>query len=137
MKTNGEEDKQVSTGDTWENEQPIPFAAGPDGAPMLAGFLEVGPPIPQATPNTFLCLRGPCRYYLEIHSMADMETRGLDKPPKQINRHCRVIPGIDFDLTDDCVYACSDWDPLEPKAIAEREARRDRYYQQRKQGAQP
>jgi hypothetical protein len=112
-------------GDQFDNMEPPPSPVmGPDGPAMPVTYLTPGEPLPPATPENFLCLLGPCKHYVEIHSWADVEARGIQRP-KQINRICRVIPGVDLDLTEDCVFACNEWAPILPDEIAEREHRRN------------
>lgn len=112
---------------------PVPPPA-PDGGPNMMGYLGTPEPLPAADPDNFVCLRGPCRHYIEIHSFAEVETRGLNHVPKQINRMCKVISGVEIDLTDDCVFHCSEWDPLDSVDVQARERRRQRYLSSRKKG---
>lgn len=122
--------------DPFKDVDPMPTPmAGPDGGPVMQGYLGPAEPIPAATPENFICLAGPCRYYIEIHSYAEVETRGLSHTPRQINRLCRVMSGVELDLTDDCVFACSEWDPQDPKELAARDARRKTYKIGRKKGS--
>jgi hypothetical protein len=108
------------------------FAAGPIGAP---------PPIPPATPATFVCLRGPCRHYWELVShmesgnpketwgeggLVDADGHALEQP-RAVSRTCVANPGYETDLTDDNVYACNRWDPLSPREVKRLEKRRSKY----------
>lgn len=116
--------------DPFKEVEPIPVPPpAPDGGPNMARYLGEVEPIPAATPENFICLRGPCKNYVEIHSFAEVESRGLSHTPKQINRLCRVIPGTEIDLTDDCVFHCSEWTPLLPGEMVERNRRRALYQQ--------
>jgi hypothetical protein len=128
--TEVEDDKRVEL-DPFRDAESMPTPpVAPDGGPNMIGYLGVPDPIPPATPDQFICLAGPCRHYLEIHSLADVETRGHNGPPKHINRLCRVISGVEIDLTDDCVFSCSEWDPLVPGETRERDRRRAAFRQQ-------
>lgn len=131
MKTGREDKESKGLGDRYQDIQPSPGPVpGPDGMPtMPTGFLGSPDPIPAATPENFLCLRGPCRFYLEFHSMADVEVRGLDHAPKQINRYCTVIQGDSVELTDECITACNAWDPMQPVELRAREERRNIFRQ--------
>lgn len=75
--------------------------------------LPLAPPDPTlpATPEHFVCLRGPCRFYLEIKSPAQIENRGMGYTPEQTSRYCRAVQGATIDLGDDNVIACNTWDP--------------------------
>jgi hypothetical protein len=106
---------------------PIPAAA--DGGPNMVGYVGDVDPIPAATPENFICLAGPCKHYMEVHSLADVETRGHNGPPKYINRLCRALPGVEIDLTEDCVFSCSEWAPLLPEERLDIEERRQAFRQ--------
>lgn len=107
----GDADKQINLKDQLDASLPS-LAVAPDGG-LAAGPVGLPRPLPQARPEDFVCLRGPCRHYVEIGSLADVEDRVdiADYRPMQINRMCRVIPGIQIDLTDDAVLDCNRWDP--------------------------
>ncbi|MCC7024578.1 MAG: hypothetical protein IT338_17255 [Thermomicrobiales bacterium] len=49
---------------------PLPPIA-PDGG-IAAGTVGAPAPLPEATPQTFICLRGPCRYYGELKVHLDI-----------------------------------------------------------------
>lgn len=116
---------------------PLPPLA-PDGG-FAPGPIGLPPPLPPATPEHFVCLRGPCRHYWELVTEMPAgnpaETFGPDgltdqdgqpvQIPRQITRTCTAHVGTETDLTDDNVYACNRWDPLEPgelKKIRKRQA---------------
>lgn len=107
--------------------------------PIAGGFVPVMPlepePIPEATPETMICLRGPCRHYMELQSMFQHgNTKGtLDHVPKQQNRFCRAIEGTDIDLTDEVVYECTEWDPLLKAETLARKVRRDQWLEENKE----
>lgn len=79
--------------------------------------------LPQATPENFVCLRGPCRFLMTTTSPAEVENEAYE--PIATDRYCKNIPGVLLELTEDSVYSCSDWDPV-TEAI-EREKRRNRF----------
>lgn len=108
MEINRGESKKAELGDRLANEEVGALPVGPNGGnPSL---VQPPSPAPHAIPENFVCLRGPCVHYLEIRSTAEVEAH-VDWKPIQVNRFCRAIPGIEIDLTEDCVYTCSDWDP--------------------------
>jgi hypothetical protein len=117
------------------------LAAAPDGG-IAPGPIGDTPQVPAATPEQFICLRGPCRYYWQLetffasgnptstwdpeHGLKDEHGNPL-RQPSQISRSCLVHPGTETELTDDLVYDCSRWDPLTPREAKRREKRRSRY----------
>lgn len=114
--------------------EPAPLPPmGTDGAPVPgAGIgLPAGPP--KWTADNSVCMRGPCRYYWYLvttfPSGNPADTwEAIEVPePHQHHHLCLVHPGLETDLTDDCVYKCSRWDPQPP--CAAREARRESYYE--------
>lgn len=87
-------------------------------------------PIPEANEENLVCLRGPCRHYLQIEQRFNHgNTIGtLHDRVVQINRYC-LRHHSTIDLTDECVYACNEWDPIdlnEPQ-FYERDLRRKKY----------
>ena len=112
----------------------------PDGG-FVPGPIGVPPAVPAATPENFVCLRGPCRHYWEIETfMASgnpIETWGPDglkdpdgnplRIPRQINRSCLAHPGTETELTEDTVYNCNRWDPLSARELRKLEKRRRVY----------
>jgi hypothetical protein len=105
---------------------PLPPTA-PDGT--FVPTLIQPEPIPEATPETMACLRGPCRFYVEIKSRFQHgNTKGtLDHEPVQINRFCKAIQGTDIDLTDELVHDCNHWDPMDSSVVSELNLRRIRW----------
>ena len=107
---------------------------GPMAVPSPEGVLGVPnmmpEPIPAATPENLVCLKGPCRHYYEAHTgIETLNSRGtLTKRPVQITRYCRALTSP-VDLTDETVHFCRDWAPLRKAEIAELEDRRQEYYQ--------
>lgn len=118
---------------------PLPPIA-PDGG-LAPGPVGMPPPAPPATPKFFVCLRGPCRHYWEMVTEMPLgnpaETFGegglVDadgapvQVPHQITRTCTAHPGTETDLTDDNVYSCNRWDPLEPSELKKLRKRQDAY----------
>lgn len=120
---------------------PLP-PMSPDGGVMPGAGLAPPAPVPAATPDNFVCLRGPCRYYWEIvthlvsgnpkdtwdveDGLKDQDGKPLEAP-RQISRSCLVHPGGETELTDDVVYRCNRWDPLERSDVKAVEKRRRVY----------
>lgn len=105
---------------------------GPLNLPPIApdgGFAPVAPlmpePIPAATPENFVCLRG-CRYYMETRMPAALgNTRGtFAQAPMQITRYCNRMPGYVVSLVDEVVSDCSEWHPYTAEELCLREAAR-------------
>lgn len=115
-----------------DDDELVPAAIGPGG--VFAPNLLQSEPLPEATEDTLVCLRGPCRHYLEIHQRVDsgntVDTPGMpEKGFVQINRYC-TYPATDIDLMDTCIYHCNTWDPQDsndPEYIA-REMRRKAFF---------
>jgi hypothetical protein len=120
-----------------------PLQIGPDGG--IAGPIGVPPAVEAATPEHFICLRGPCRHYWAFETFMasgnpketwDPETglKDLDgnpiRPPRQVSRSCTAQPGIEIELTDDCVYECNRWSPISPRELKRENRRREKYYRQ-------
>lgn len=115
---------------------------GPDGAPAI-GTLGMAPAVPAATPDLFICLRGPCRHYWQLetffasgnplmtwdveHGLKDPETGEPVRMPRQISRSCLAHPGTETEITDDLVFDCSRWDPLTPRENKMLAKRRSKY----------
>ncbi len=128
MEVRRPESKKALLGERMSSEEPGPMLpVAPDGGILQSHAIDQLRPIPSATPENFVCLRGPCMFYLEIASGADVNAPTLERDPIQINRYCRAIPGIEVDLTEDNVFACNAWDPEAPKAVEARETRRINY----------
>lgn len=108
---------------------PVP---GPDG--FFPNIVMDPEPLPEATPEHFICLRGPCRHYMETSVMFPASNpRGQLKKPKQITRMCSALPQTYMDLTDENVYTCSKWSPLTPAELTAEEQLREDYYQRNPQ----
>ena len=115
MPSHNDEEKIVSPKDRYADEEvsPLPPLAK-DGGVMPIMPLSAPKPLPVASPQNFICLRGPCAHYVELNSIAEVELKA-DYQPVQINRYCRVVPGVLLDITEDCVFTCNRWDPEDPK----------------------
>jgi len=110
------------------------FAPGPVGMP---------PPVDAATPENFVCLRGPCRHYWQIETymasgnpketwdpetgLKDLVTGQPLRVPRQISRSCTAQPGTETHLTEDCVYECNRWDPMTARELRVRDKRTKKY----------
>ena len=126
----------------YEDIEPAPLPPiAPDGG-FAAGPIGLPPSVPAATPETFICLRGPCRHYWQIETfmasgnpsetwgeggLVDPLTNEPLRAPRQISRSCLAHPGTETELTDDCVYECNRWDPLTPREVKKRNARRSKF----------
>ena len=129
--------------DTYSKVPPSPLPQmGPDGGPEPSAVVGPPAPTPPATPDTFVCLRGPCRHYWQIRThivsgnpagtfgpggLVDPVTKQPIAEPRQITRTCLVHPGIEVELTEDVVYGCNRWDPLSPREVRKLEKRQRVY----------
>ena len=127
MEAHEGEDKRVVPSERLAHEEPGPLPPlAPDGGlPHLP--LDPPPPLPKATPEEFVCLRGPCCHYVEMVSPAGVEVKVEGYEPVQVNRYCRVIPGVYLDLTEDSVFSCNRWDPEDEADLARLEHHRREY----------
>lgn len=137
-----EDHKHVDPGSKLADVELGPIAMGPNLTPLL-GPVGSTPPIPDATPELFVCLRGPCRHYWQFSShiesgnpketwdpeigLKDEEGNPI-KQPRQINRVCLVHPGVETELDDNLVYDCSRWDPLSAREVRRQEKAKAKYY---------
>lgn len=135
-----QDDKVKAPIDQYKDIEPGPMQIAPDGGIMLT----MGQPaaVPPATPDNFVCLRGPCRHYWRMETfMASGNPKGTWGPgglkdehgkpvrvPRQINHTCLAHPGTETELTEDCVFVCNKWDPLLPSDLADRIKRQDKYF---------
>lgn len=103
-----------------------PLPIGPDGAFMPTNVVRPKP-IPAATADTFICFRGPCRYYMEMRLIADVSNPDVfDKDPIQIPRYCHRIPGHTINLMDEPgVPDCNEWYPYTAIELETRQNVRD------------
>lgn len=109
--------------------QPVMPPIGPDGtmAPVLLGEPDN---VPEATPESCVCLRGPCAHLMEFKSWfpAGNPTGSLDHPYKQVSRYCLSVPTKHIDLTDELIMECGRWRPLTTHELNEISAIRQDYY---------
>lgn len=119
-------DKGISL-DPFDGEElePLPIAADHGLTPV-----PPPPPIQPLSHESFVCVRGPCRNYVELTTKGELEDRHLQAPVRQVNRFCRVIEGDAIDLTDMAVYECNRWDPESETDddVAMRKERISEYY---------
>jgi len=113
---------------------PIAPDGGIDGD-MAAAMMGQPAPVPSRTPEHFICLRGPCRHYWALVTMAQEgnpeETwahLGI-AAPRQHRHTCLVNPGFETDFGDDNAYECNKWDPMGESELFQLKARRDAYYE--------
>ncbi len=106
----------------------LPMASDGKFIPNTAVFETE--PIPDSNEENFICLRGPCKYYLEMIPYFNAgNTKGsLDHRPIQFYRTCMRIAGYELELTDSCMMACNQWDPLSPFEKERLELRRNENY---------
>lgn len=117
---------------------PPPIPAAPDGgipASIAAGALGQPTTVPARTPDNFVCLRGPCRHYWHLVTMAQegnpaetWEHLGIPAP-RQHHHTCLVNPGFETGFGDDNAYECNKWDPLDDAELVQIKVRRGAYYQ--------
>ena len=114
----------------------------PDGGFVAVGPIGVAPAVPAATPERFICLRGPCVHYWQREAFFGSgnpeETWGDDglvgpdgapvRQPRQIDRTCLAQPGMETELTDELVYLCNRWTPMTPRQKRKRDRAWRRYY---------
>lgn len=118
--------------DRWAGFEPAPIPVAPDGGIDQAVFAGMDPtPIPEVTPETFICLRGPCRHLFELVCWGDYEApRNDDGTPhvtKESFRSCTVQPGVRTSLDDNVVYECSLWNPITTSEISRRSSDRKKH----------
>lgn len=111
-----------------------PLPVSPTGAFVPATQAFESDPIPDATEENFICLRGPCRYYLEMrpYFSAGNTVGSLDHAHVLIKRTCGKVAGFEIDLVDEVMSDCISWDPWMPEEQAPMLERRERYYQIKK-----
>lgn len=101
--------------------------------PAELPFIGQPEPVPPRTPENFICLRGPCRFYWHLTTMAGegnpagtFEALGIPRP-RQHHHVCLVNPGFETDLTDDNVFDCNRWEPLSHHEVTHRLTLRQDY----------
>lgn len=111
---------------TTQNE-PLP-PMSPDGG--FAPTMNFQPePIPEATLENFICLRGPCRHYFEARNPfpAGNAAGTFAAPPTQTTRYCKAMTPP-LDLTDEVMYECNTWHPLRSAEKFALEEARDEWW---------
>lgn len=105
---------------------PIGANAGSGAMPGRSLFAT---PIPDASPDSMVCLRGPCEHYVQItQRLKHGNTEGTFAPgeePALTTRFCGYFAADPIDLTDEVVWDCSEWCPRDPADVAERKRIRD------------
>lgn len=87
----------------------------PQGGPLPLAPPE---PVPERTPENLICLRGPCRHYWYLKTMAQAGNpqgtwEALNIPSPRKHHHiCLVQPGVETEFEGDNCFDCSRWDPL-------------------------
>jgi hypothetical protein len=112
---------------------PPPIVVAPDGG-ISAGFIGQPAAVPERTPANFICLRGPCRHYWHLVTMAGegnpadtWEHLGISAP-RQHHHTCLMNPGFETSFADDNAFECNKWDPIDGDELVQIRARRIRYY---------
>lgn len=105
------------------------------GPPPLIGasdYIDVQPP-PIDTSN-LVCLRGPCRYLWRMETRFDAMNNVPELLPDGVEvarierRLCTYIVGDpDPDITEERIYECNQWDPVDPEALRLRNERRAKF----------
>lgn len=113
---------------------PSAVPVAPDGG-IAPGFgLEPPAPVPALSPESCICLRGPCRHYWHMvttvesgNPVSTWAALGI-AAPRQHNRVCLLNQGMETDWTDDCVFECNKWDPALRSDLVQLDARRRAYH---------
>ena len=111
-----------------------PVAVMPDGLPAFqAAGVGQPTPVPERTPENFICLRGPCKHYWYLETMSQAgnpadtwEALGLPVP-RQRHYTCLVNTGFETSFGDDNAYECNKWEPYLLSELLSLKARRDQW----------
>lgn len=116
---------------------PAAIPASADGgidAGIAMAMVGQPPAVPARHPDNFICLRGPCRHYWNLVTMAQegnpeetWEALGIEAP-RQHHHICLVNPGYETSFGDDNAYKCSKWDPYNDGELVQIRANREAYY---------
>jgi hypothetical protein len=123
----------ISGADDFEPAPIPPGAASTTGVMAPIGGVGLPPALPPATPENWVCLRGPCRFYMHFQSAGEFGnpegTFEEGEEPKMNHHYCTAIPGSYLDMGDDMIFKCGRWDPEDPDDIEvmARERRRSKY----------
>lgn len=133
-KLENEEKETIPSEKHYAEFEPSAPPVAPDGGIPMGYAVEQPIAPPSVSPEHFMCLRGPCRHYWFMKSMAGegnpagtWASLGLAEP-RQHHHVCLVNPGMETVLNDDCVYECSKWDPMTTGESTELNLRRRAYY---------
>lgn len=142
------EDEEDRPRDTEEEEDPVELLdalMSADSAPLPpmapdGGFMPspMGEPasIPEATPETMICMAGPCRHYVE--QSAWFPSGNVEGSPgynaRETVRYCDRLRSAHISLTDEIIFDCNAWIPLSPAETKERAKNRERLVQLRTKG---
>lgn len=114
----------------------VPIAA--DGGPVFGYGVAQPAPVPERNPENFVCLRGPCRHYWYLQTMAQegnpagtWEHLGI-KAPRQHSHTCLVNPGHETSFAEDNVFECNKWDPMTKQELVQLTQRRQEYFEGKK-----
>lgn len=117
-----------------EEYSPPAMPIAPDGG-IDGGMIGQPAAIPPRTAEHFVCLRGPCRHYWHLVTMAQegnpadtWKALGIDAP-RQHHHTCLVNPGWETSIEDDNVFECSKWDPLTDHDLIQLKTRREEYFE--------
>lgn len=128
-------EKESRYPDESEDFEPPMVPVSLDGGPV-SGFGGLGQPavVPERHPDNFVCLRGPCRHYWHLTTMAQegnpqetWDVLGIPAPRKH-HHICLVNPGFETSFPDDNAYSCNKWDPILPRELARLDRRRKKYF---------
>lgn len=107
----------------------------PEG--VFAGAEAVGPedPIPEATAENMVCLRGPCRHYVEITKRFKAGNRGMDRQFTQATRFCNALTSEWIELTDEAVFDCNRWEPMSTEELVRIRTAREQFNKTQTKGS--
>lgn len=112
---------------------PLPPMA-PDGgfAPSIAAEPA---PIPEASIETSICLCGPCRHYIEMVSwFPSGNTEGSPGyDARELVRYCDRLRSAHISLSEELVFTCNAWDPIDEQEVEKRAKLQDKLTQIRAQ----
>jgi len=111
---------------------PVALDGGPAPGYGSGGLSQAS--VPSRSPDNFVCMRGPCKHYWNLTTMADegnppdtWKHLGIE-PPRKHHHICLVNPGFETSFEDDNVFACNKWDPLGLYDLIEIEGSREGYF---------
>lgn len=153
MEKNDGGDKRKRPAGQYDDIEPSQMPPIAPGGGFMASPIAQAPSVPEATPDVFVCKRGPCRHYWELetfmasgnpkdtwdddglHEVESVDEdgevtygEGLVRMPRQLSRSCLAHPGTETELTDDAVYNCNRWEPLTPREVRKIDRRREKHF---------